>query len=91
MARKLTKPTVKQAQTLLDWLVSLNLPTRVINALRRDLEVVMGQREGGDGRGVLAGFDPARFTGECWQGLIRRGSLRSSIVLVPGKLDRCRH
>lgn len=65
MARKRTK-AAKQAQTLLVWLESLNLPTRVINALRRDLEVVTGEREDEDG-GVLAGFDQARFTEELYQ------------------------
>jgi|GEM_PF-3166220 len=65
MARKRTK-VAKQAQTLLVWLESLDLPTRVINALRRDLEVVTGEREDEDG-GVLAGFDQTRFIEELYQ------------------------
>jgi hypothetical protein len=65
MARKRTKAT-REAQALLVWLESLELPTRVINALRRDLEVVTGEREDEDG-GVLAGFDQARFTEELYQ------------------------
>lgn len=65
MARKRTK-AARQAQTLLVWLESLELPTRVINALRHDLEVVTGEREDEDG-GVLAGFDQARFTEELYQ------------------------
>lgn len=62
MARK--KATVKQAEELLKWLVTLELPTRAINALRRDLEVVTGQREGEEGSGVLLGLDQARFVEE---------------------------
>lgn len=62
MARKRTK-AAKQAQTLLVWLESLELPARVINVLRRDLEVVTGEREDEDG-GVPAGFDQARFIEE---------------------------
>jgi hypothetical protein len=62
MARK--KATVKQAEALLTWLVTLELPTRALNALRRDLEVVAGQREGEEGSGVLVGLDQARFAEE---------------------------
>lgn len=66
MARKLTK-AAKEAQTLLVWLETLELPTRVINALRRDLEVVTGEREGEEGSGVLAGYDQTRFIEELYR------------------------
>lgn len=66
MARKRTK-AAKEAQTLLVWLETLELPTRVINALRRDLEVVTGEREGEDGSGVLAGYDQTRFIEELYR------------------------
>ena len=66
MAPRRTK-AAKQAQTLLVWLESLDLPARVLGALRRDLEVITGEREGEEGAGVLAGFDQARFTDELYQ------------------------
>lgn len=66
MPRKHTK-LAKQAHALLVWLETLGLPARVINALRRDLEVITGEREGEGSAGVLAGFDQARFTEELYQ------------------------
>lgn len=66
MPRKRTK-AAKQAHTLLVWLETLGLPARVINALRRDLEVVTGEREGEEGSGILVGFNQAQFTEELYQ------------------------
>jgi len=66
MPRKRTK-AAKQAQALLVWLESLGLPTRVLNALRRDLETITGERAGEDGSGVLAGLDQAQFTEQLYR------------------------
>lgn len=87
MARRRTK-AAKQAQALLVWLESLELPTRVLGALRRDLEVITGEREGEEGSGVLAGFDQARFTEELYQ---KRGGQVSKVPTVAkGAIDALR-
>lgn len=87
MARRRTK-AAKQAQALLDWLDGLELPTRVINALRRDLEVVTGEREGEDGAGVLAGFDQAQFTEELYRP--RGGQVGKVPTVAKGAIDTLR-
>lgn len=87
MARRRTK-AAKQAQSLLDWLESLELPTRVINALRRDLEVVTGEREGEDGAGVLAGLDQAQFTEELYRP--RGGQIGKVPTVAKGAIDALR-
>jgi hypothetical protein len=66
MALKRTK-TAKQARTLLAWLETLALPTRAINALRRDLQTVSGEHEGEAGSGVLANIDQASFVEELYR------------------------
>jgi hypothetical protein len=87
MARKRTK-AAKQAHVLLVWLEGLGLPTRVINALRRDLEVITGEREGEKGAGVLAGFDQARFTEELYQP--RGGQIGKVPTVAKGAIDALR-
>lgn len=96
MAPKRTKDA-KQAQALLVWLESLKLPTRVINALRRDLEVITGERKGEDGSGVLAGFDRVRFIEELYrpQGgqvgnvpSVAKGAIDSLRAAIPALLRR---
>jgi len=68
MARKRIDPTVGRAQEVQEWLESLELEPRVINALRRELEVVQGTREGIPGkRGALDGIDRARFVAELYR------------------------
>ena len=68
MARKRIDPTVGRAQEVQEWLESLELEPRVINALRRELEVVQGTREGIPGkRGALDGVDRARFVAELYR------------------------
>ncbi|NTW97182.1 MAG: hypothetical protein HGB28_01360 [Oscillochloris sp.] len=68
--------TTDRALALRDWLVGLQLPPRAINSLSRDLEVVLGQREGAAGKGgLLAGVDQEQFIAELYQdegGMIRR-------------------
>jgi hypothetical protein len=87
MARRRTK-AAKQAQALLGWLEGLGLPTRVINALRRDLEVITGEREGEEGSGVLAGLDQARFTEELYQP--RGGQVGKVPTVAKGAIDALR-
>jgi hypothetical protein len=75
MAPTPSDSTAEDALALRDWLVGLQLPPRAINPLRKDLEVVLGQREAGPGAsGVLAGVDRAQFVAELYRdegGLIR--------------------
>lgn len=75
MAQKRIPPT-DQAQALLDWLTTLQLPSRVITPLRRDLEAVLSQDAGAPGKGgILVGLDHARFIDELYRdegGQIRR-------------------
>ncbi|MEI8308943.1 MAG: hypothetical protein WCF99_17910 [Chloroflexales bacterium] len=66
---------LQKARQLRAWLTTFTLPPRVINPLRRALEVVLGEREGvpdkGDG---LAGIDCAQFVVELYRpegGVIR--------------------
>lgn len=84
MPRKRTK-AAKQAQALLVWLESLELPTRVINALRRDLEVITGEREGEEGSGILTGIDQARFAEELY--LSRGGQVGKVPTVAKGAID----
>ena len=78
MARRRTK-AAREAQALLVWLETLDLPARVLNALRRDLEGITGAREGADGSGVLAGLDQARFGAELYQ---PRGGQVGAVPLI---------
>ncbi|MEI6775965.1 MAG: hypothetical protein WCK70_03605 [Chloroflexales bacterium] len=65
----------QKALQLQAWLATFNLPPRVINPLRRALEVVMGEREGIPGKSnAIEGVDRAQFVKELYRpegGVIR--------------------
>jgi hypothetical protein len=75
----------QKARQLQAWLISLDLPPRVINPLRRDLEVVLGDREGTPGKnGGLAGIDRTQFVVELYRdegGAIRRLPAVGALVI----------
>lgn len=64
--KKRNDATTDRAQGLLTWLTALSLPPRVLNALRRDLEVTLGLRVGEQDSGVLIGLDQTRFIEELY-------------------------
>lgn len=74
-----------RAVALREWLERFQFPPRVINPLRRDLEVVIGERADTFGKaGVLAGFDQAQFIAELYKedgGLIRRIPTVGALVI----------
>jgi hypothetical protein len=72
---------VESAADLRAWFMALDLPTRTINALQRDLDVVIGQREGKAGSGVLAHMDREMFRAELYRA--NGGKIRS----IPGIAD----
>jgi hypothetical protein len=75
----------QKARQLQAWLITLDLPPRVINPLRRDLEVVLGEREGTPGKsGGLAGIDRERFVVELYRdegGVIRKLPAVGALVI----------
>jgi hypothetical protein len=75
----------QKARQLRAWLTSLNLPPRVINPLRRDLEIVLGEREGAPGKGLgLVGMDQAMFVAELYRaegGAIRQLPAVGALVI----------
>jgi hypothetical protein len=81
MAKQRIDPAVARAHAMMDWLASLNLPTRASNALRRDLEVTLGIRAGKAGSGTLATMDQAQFVAELYRA--NGGKIRT----IPGVAD----
>lgn len=67
MARKRVDPDARNAKELQTWLEGLGLSNRVLNPLRRELEVVQGKRDAGEviGTGrVLRGMGRKEFAAE---------------------------
>jgi hypothetical protein len=81
MAKKSVDPATARAHDLMDWLATLDLPTRASNALRRDLEVTLGIRAGKAGSGTLATMDQAQFVEELYRA--NGGKIRT----IPGVAD----
>lgn len=70
MARKRVSPDARNAEELQTWLEGLGLNNRVLNPLRRELEVVQGKREAGEviGAGtVLGGMGRKEFAAELYR------------------------